>query len=134
MSIPLEASVKGATTLPFTGHIQSRSSLSVPAAFGGSGAGAGAGGGTGTAAGPGPGVAGGDSGAPAASGEPPASAESCARARSENGTFVARGSTLVPVELEIGRASMGGPAVVSGVMTFAPGGAAPVAGAPPGGA
>ena len=93
--------------MPFAGHIQSTSSLSVPADFSGSGVGEGpvgatAGGGT-TA-----GVVGvtegtGVSGGVAPTGDPPESgALICANARSENGTFVARGSTFEAVVLASG--------------------------------
>src|SRR5689334_12395105 len=101
MSMPLVASLKGASTRPFTGQVQSTSSLSVPLAFSGAGEGvAGAGADTGGA--PGDRETGG--GASAARGEAPDSAAFiCASARSENGTFDARGSTFAVCVLASGR-------------------------------
>ena len=113
--MPLLTSLKGESTFPLAGHIQSTSSPSVPADFSGSAAGGRGGGATSTGAGAGPVTA-----------APPASAAPiCASALSEKGTLVARGSTLAFGVLASGRASMGGPACASGVVTGALGGAMP---------
>ncbi len=105
--MPLLASVKPARTLPLTGHIQSTSSLSVPPGFSGSTTGGGGDAGAGWTIGAGGSGPTGDALLSAA--------PICASARSVNGTFVARGSTLDNCVLASGRASMGGPACTSGV-------------------
>src|SRR5262245_46829866 len=133
MSMPFEASVNGASTLPFTGHIQSTSSRSVPLLSGstladGAGAGAGTGvvgvgGGVVPGVGPGPGAG---TGAGTGAGDAaPASAFNCASARSEYGIFCPRGSTFAVGVFASGRASIGGPGVASGVATGPGGGFAP---------
>src|SRR5204862_3478185 len=106
MSMPLLASVNDASTLPLAGHIQSTSSLSVPADFSGSAAGVGGGSGGAGSIGCGAG--------PVTAGPPASGTPICVSARSENGTLVARGSTLVAGVLASGRGSSGGPAVTSG--------------------
>src|SRR5690349_14974805 len=111
MSMPLVASLKGASTRPFTGQVQSMSSRSVPAAFSGS---RGAAVGGGADVGVGIAIGGGASGESAA--EPDSAAFACARARSVYGTLEARGSTFDVGVFASGRDSMGGPAVVSGVV------------------
>src|SRR6266852_4208113 len=116
MSIPLVASVKPESTLPFAGQIQATASASVAGGLSGS-AGGGA---TGAAS-----ATFGDGGTAAT---PPSEPLSCARAFSENGSFCARGSTFAVAELASGLASMGGPADASGVAT----GDAIVAGVPAG--
>ena len=87
MSMPFEASVNGASTLPFTGHIQSTSSRSVPLLSGSLLEGAAAGAGEAGADEPGCGAVDGVDGAadPGAvnGAAAPGSALSCASARSE---------------------------------------------------
>src|SRR5258705_13449858 len=121
MSMPLLASLKDARTFPFAGHIQSTSSPSGPGeAFSGPG-----GGGAGAVGGA---VATMGGGASPASGEAADSAAFiCDRARSENGTLDARGSTFAVVVFASGRASIGGPGVASGVVIGVVPGAAAVA-------
>src|SRR3954465_7546816 len=102
MSMPLLDSVKGASTLPFAGHVQSTSSASVPFAGGDGGAA--------VAGAPADGVVAGASPPGAAS-----PADNCASALSEKGSFCARGSTLDVAVFASGRPSIGGPAETSGV-------------------
>src|SRR5262245_15588533 len=105
MSMPFADSVNGARTLPFTGQTQSTSSLSVPGDLSGS-EGADVGGGVGTGTGATSGVVGGATGGAMATVGPPGSGdESCASARSENGTFWPRGSTFAFGVFASGRAS-----------------------------
>src|SRR6185369_4731802 len=108
------ASVNGASTLPFAGHIQSTSSLSVPGeGFSCSGcAGAGA---TGVPGGVEVTTGGGAS--PASGDGPDSAAFICESVRSVKGTLFARGSTFDVGVFASGRASIGGPGVASGVVS-----------------
>src|SRR5580765_900288 len=101
MSMPLLASLNAARTLPFAGQIQSTSSPSVPGeAFSGSGGIGALGGAVAT-------IAGGAS--PARGDGPDSAAFICDRARSENGTLEARGSTFAVGVFASGRDSIGAP-------------------------